>query len=86
MPLFDFRCRACGHEFEALVRTSDTDARACPACGSRDLEQLLSTFAVSYAEKTRAAADKQRKKAAAIGRQESIVAHREAEQHLREDH
>lgn len=86
MPLFDFRCRSCGHEFEALVRPSDAEARECPACHGRDLEQLLSTFAVKYEEKTRAAADKQRKKAAAIGRQESIVAHREAEEHLREDH
>lgn len=86
MPLFDFRCRSCGHQFEALVRPSDTEARQCPACRGRDLEQLLSTFAVKYEEKTRAAADKQRTKAAAIGRQEAIVAHREAEAHLREDH
>ncbi len=86
MPLFDFRCRACGHEFEALVRPSDAEPRQCPNCHGGDLEQLLSTFAVSYAEKTRAAADKQRKKAAAIGRQEAIVAHREAEEHLREEH
>lgn len=86
MPLFDFRCRTCSHQFEALVRPTDTDARECPACHGRDLERLLATFAVSSEEKTRAAADKQVKRAAAIGRQESIVAHREAEEHLREDH
>jgi putative FmdB family regulatory protein len=45
MPLFDFQCRACGHEFEALVRRSA--APACPSCGSADLERLLSGFSFS---------------------------------------
>jgi putative FmdB family regulatory protein len=39
MPLYDFKCRACGHEFEALVRPSHDPA--CPSCGSADLERLL---------------------------------------------
>lgn len=86
MPLFDFRCRACGHEFEALVRRSDTDPRRCPACGSEDLEQLLSTFAVSSEEKTRAAADVKRKKAAAVARRDNAAIEREAQRHRMEDH
>jgi putative FmdB family regulatory protein len=45
MPLHDFRCRGCGQLFEALVRTGTTPM--CPSCGSADLEQLLSSFAVS---------------------------------------
>jgi putative FmdB family regulatory protein len=45
MPLFDFRCRACGAEFEALVRPSA--APSCPACGSGDLERLVSSLSFS---------------------------------------
>jgi putative FmdB family regulatory protein len=45
MPLYDFKCRACSHQFEGLVRPSERVA--CPACGSGDLEQLQSAFAVS---------------------------------------
>lgn len=45
MPLFDFRCRSCGDEFEALVRPP-TDP-ACPACASGDLERLPSGFSFS---------------------------------------
>ncbi len=45
MPLFDYRCLACQHEFEALVRGSSTPA--CPACGATSLEKQLSVFAVS---------------------------------------
>ena len=84
MPIYDFRCKACGHEFEALVRHNDTPA--CPACRSGDLERLLSTFAVSSAERTRAAATRARKKAAASAARDNIAMERESEMHRREDH
>ena len=45
VPLFDFRCRSCGEEFEALVRPPA--APACPSCASVDLERLLSGFSFS---------------------------------------
>jgi putative FmdB family regulatory protein len=86
MPLFDFRCRGCGREFEALIRSQDTVAPACPACQSADLERLLPTFAVSSAEKTQVAADKKRHKEAAVGRRDNIAKDIEAERHRIEDH
>ena len=46
MPIHDYRCKACGHEFEALSRPQDPPV-ACPSCKSGDLEKLLSGFAVS---------------------------------------
>jgi putative FmdB family regulatory protein len=45
MPLFDFRCRSCEHQFEALVRPPAEPA--CPACASGDLERLVTGFSVS---------------------------------------
>jgi putative FmdB family regulatory protein len=45
MPLYDYRCRACRHEFEALVRPPALPA--CPSCASADLERLLSGFSFS---------------------------------------
>ena len=45
MPLFEYACRACGHQFEFLTRADKTPA--CPACTSADLERQLSVFAVS---------------------------------------
>jgi putative FmdB family regulatory protein len=86
MPLFDFRCRACGHGFEALVRPQDTSAPQCPACGGVELEKLLPTFAVSSEEKTRAAATKKRQKEAAVARRDNIAMDIEAEKHRLEDH
>jgi putative FmdB family regulatory protein len=45
MPLYEYQCRACGREFEQLVRAGDPLAR-CPGCQSDDLERVLSAFAV----------------------------------------
>jgi putative FmdB family regulatory protein len=45
MPIYEYKCKQCSGEFEALVR-SDTVAE-CPKCHSRDLEKLLSVFATS---------------------------------------
>ncbi|MBK8248272.1 MAG: zinc ribbon domain-containing protein [Gemmatimonadetes bacterium] len=54
MPLFDYRCVACGHQFEVLVlRGKEPDA--CAACGAARLERLLSLPAVK-SESTRAKA------------------------------
>ena len=45
MPIFDYQCRKCSHEFELLVLKGTV--AECPECKSQDLEQLLSGFAVS---------------------------------------
>jgi putative FmdB family regulatory protein len=45
MPIFEYICKECDHEFEALVYGS---AKAsCPKCHSRKLAPQLSVFAVS---------------------------------------
>jgi putative FmdB family regulatory protein len=49
MPLFEYICKKCGHHFEALVFGSKQPA--CPQCHCSDLEQAVSTFAVSHSAK-----------------------------------
>jgi putative FmdB family regulatory protein len=61
MPLFDFHCRACGRDFEALARPQDPPVR-CPSCQSEDLERLLSAFALHTDERRAAAALDSRKR------------------------
>lgn len=43
MPIHDYRCRACGHEFETLVRSGTQPA--CPQCAGTALDKLLSLTA-----------------------------------------
>lgn len=44
MPIFNYKCKACGIECELLVPRFDSEAE-CPKCGSADLEKLPSRFA-----------------------------------------
>ena len=45
MPLYDYRCGGCGHEFEALVPSgARADQERCPDCGS-ETRRLLSLIA-----------------------------------------
>ena len=43
MPIYGYACKTCDHEFETLVRSSETPA--CPSCGGEKLEQKLSLIA-----------------------------------------
>jgi putative FmdB family regulatory protein len=43
MPIHEYACRGCGHEFETLVRSSETPS--CASCGSTELDKKLSVFA-----------------------------------------
>jgi len=45
MPIYEYTCKACEHQFETLVRGGETPV--CAACGSADLERLLSMPTVS---------------------------------------
>ncbi len=45
MPIFEYECRGCHHQFEILVLPKTEPA--CPACQGTDLEKLLSVSAVS---------------------------------------
>ena len=43
MPIYDYRCRTCRHEFEQLVRSEE--AVVCPKCRGGVLERLMSLTA-----------------------------------------
>ena len=45
MPIFEYICQECHHQFEALVYGSEK--ATCPKCESKKLEPQLSVFAVS---------------------------------------
>ena len=45
MPLFEYICKKCSHQFEVLVMGSTVPE--CPSCNSKRLEKLMSSFAVN---------------------------------------
>jgi putative FmdB family regulatory protein len=50
VPIYEYRCNGCGHEFEFLLLPSSSATPACPACRAEDLERLPTGFAVSSDE------------------------------------
>lgn len=46
MPVYEYRCAGCGHQFSRLFRSlSSVTAVACPQCGRPEVERTLSRFA-----------------------------------------
>lgn len=42
MPIYEYKCRACGHQLEAIQKISDPPLTLCPTCQKDQLEKLIS--------------------------------------------
>ncbi len=51
MPIFEYKCNACGEDFERLVMKKDEEI-TCPKCGQKELKKKLSVFGMSGVENT----------------------------------
>ena len=60
MPLYDYECRACQHQFEALVRSTDPPPTACPECKAEALERLPSAVSMTSDEHQRSLVSKEK--------------------------
>lgn len=45
MPIYEYRCAACGKRSSSLLSSYASPDPACPHCGKSDLKRLVSTFA-----------------------------------------
>ena len=43
MPIYEYKCDACGHIFDTLQKISDSPLVECPACGKDALKKLVSS-------------------------------------------
>ena len=42
MPFYEYRCDACGYEFEAMQKMQDQPLADCPQCSQPSLVKLIS--------------------------------------------
>lgn len=42
MPIYEYRCEACGHTLDALQKVADAPLSDCPECGESTLKRLIS--------------------------------------------
>jgi putative FmdB family regulatory protein len=68
MPIYEYRCEACGHQEEFLQKVSEPPLTECPVCRKHALTKLLSAagfqlkgsgwYATDFKNKSTKAADK----------------------------
>lgn len=46
MPIYEYKCKGCGKEFEAIVFSSDETCPCCPDCDCQDVDKLMSSGAI----------------------------------------
>jgi putative FmdB family regulatory protein len=42
VPVYEYACEKCGHEFEAEQRITDAPLKTCPRCRARKVKRLIS--------------------------------------------
>lgn len=42
MPIYEYACKGCGHEFEREQRISDAPIKKCPSCGALKARRQIS--------------------------------------------
>ena len=47
MPIYEYRCSACGKKSSALLPSYSSPDPACPHCAESELKRLVSTFATA---------------------------------------
>ena len=49
MPIFEYRCKECGHLTEFLEASGAGGPHACEECGSKKTEKAISAFSARMA-------------------------------------
>src|SRR5450631_585177 len=42
MPFYEYQCKNCGHDLEAMQKINDAPLKKCPHCGKSQLQRLMS--------------------------------------------
>tara|TARA_B100000678_G_scaffold6042_1_gene5232 strand:+ start:2218 stop:2556 length:339 start_codon:yes stop_codon:yes gene_type:complete len=45
VPIYEYKCNTCDHQFEILQKINDVPAKTCPECNSHNLRKLVSAAA-----------------------------------------
>jgi putative FmdB family regulatory protein len=57
MPIYEYKCEACGGNYEQMRRMSEADnGMECPSCKSHEVNRQLSSFATTSGTPDRAPA------------------------------
>ncbi|MAW48653.1 MAG: transcriptional regulator [Gammaproteobacteria bacterium] len=41
MPIYEYQCESCGHQFDIIQKVSDDKLKICPKCNEPKLKKLV---------------------------------------------
>ena len=42
MPIYEYKCSNCSHEFEKIQKISEEPIKECPKCNKKSVSKLIS--------------------------------------------
>ncbi len=42
MPIYEYRCQACGHQFDEMILGREPEPDTCPKCGEKQVTRAMS--------------------------------------------
>ena len=54
MPMYDYKCKECNQEclLALTLKEHERGEATCPSCGSKNLEQLMTSFTARTSKKS----------------------------------
>ena len=43
MPIYEYQCQSCGHQFDVIQKISDEKLTICPKCKEKKLKKLVTS-------------------------------------------
>ena len=43
MPIYEYQCQSCGHQFDVIQKVSDEKLTICPKCKEKKLKKLVTS-------------------------------------------
>ena len=84
MPIYEYKCQHCGHEFEELVKVGQTPP--CPGCNAADPERQLSLCGISTQHTREVATQSGRRLAGRIRRDKEHADNEYLRKHMEDHH
>lgn len=80
MPIFEYRCSACGDQFERLILRSSPTPQ-CPSCQGSELEKVVSLTAVSSDHSRESALRGAKQRVGKLRHEKEYEEHKKAHKH-----
>ncbi|MBN4075318.1 MAG: hypothetical protein COA71_08200 [SAR86 cluster bacterium] len=84
MPIYEYKCRSCGHQFEKIVKISETPD--CESCQGSDLEKLFNAPGIRTSKSQRRSSGQERADRSKVHKEQKVAESDFLKKELSHDH